>query len=270
MPSSLNLPEPTFDGAVNNGVSAVIEGCTCTITLSSPDNLNAQTPSMWAQLEAIGTGIPQRVSVIVIRGQGQAFSAGLDRSLLTGPAAPGEQTLPQLAEGPPDVLDAFIAQAQSGFAWLRSHRAISIAVVHGHAIGAGFQLALAADLRIASEDASFAMKEIAFGIVPDLGGTGVLVQQVGYARALQICATGLPISGKQAEAWGIVQHAVPKRALDATVDSLVAHLSTLHPNTLAAVKVLLAGAEIRDFEAQLDVERITQVKLLTGQAFNGR
>ena len=81
--------------------------------------------------------------------------------------------------------------------------------MQGHAIGAGFQLALACDLRVVAEDVSFAMRETSLGLVPDLAGTEPLVACVGYARALEICATGRAVRADEAVRLGLAQVAVP-------------------------------------------------------------
>src|SRR3954454_2002594 len=88
-----------------------------------------------------------------------------------------------------DEISATIDEFQRGFTWLRDPRFVSIAVVQGHAIGAGVQIALSCDLRVLGDDAQLCMKEPALGLVPDLTGTKPLVDAVGYARALEMCAT---------------------------------------------------------------------------------
>ena len=90
--------------------------------------------------------------------------------------------------------------SRQAFSWLRRPDLVSIAAVRGHAIGAGFQLALACDLRVLTEDAQFTMAEVALGLVPDLGGTKRLVELVGYARALDICVTGRRVGAAEADA----------------------------------------------------------------------
>ena len=97
--------------------------------------------------------------------------------------------------------------------------------MHGYAIGAGFQLALAADLRVAALDAWFAMRETSLGLVPDLGGTGPLVHLVGYARALEICATGRRVSAPEAHASGSSASLAPAADLDEATCSLVQHVA---------------------------------------------
>ena len=97
-----------------------------------------------------------------------------------------------------DQLDATITAFQRGFTWLRDERVISIAAVQGHAVGAGFQLALACDLRMVADDARFAMRETSLGLVPDLTGTAPLVRAIGYSRALEVCVTGRWIGAEEA------------------------------------------------------------------------
>ncbi len=87
-------------------------------------------------------------------------------------------------------MDAEIAFYQKAFSWWRECDAITVAAVQGHAVGAGFQLALGCDLRVVADDVAFAMKETSLGLVPDLAGTWPLVEAVGYARALEICVSG--------------------------------------------------------------------------------
>ena len=88
---------------------------------------------------------------------------------------------------PASEADAKIASYQAGFTWLSDPARVTIAAVQGHAIGAGFQLALACDFRVLTEDAQFCMAETGLGLVPDLGGTLPLVRLVGYSRAAEMC-----------------------------------------------------------------------------------
>ena len=169
-----------------DGVRFDRDGPVATVTLSRPDVLNAQTPAMWDALRAIGRELPGDVRVVIVRGEGRAFSAGLD--LKSSPI----RRLAALASLPPDEAAARIAAYQEGFTWLHRPDLVSIAAVRGHAIGAGFQLALACDLRVLAADALLSMAEVTLGLVPDLSGTKRLVELVGYARALEICLTGAP------------------------------------------------------------------------------
>src|SRR4029078_824177 len=118
---------------------------------------------------------------------------------------------------------------QRGFTWLRDPRFVSVAVVQGHAIGAGFQLALSCDLRVVGDDAGFCMKEAALGLVPDLTGTKPLVEAVGYARALEICATARVVGAAEALQIGLATVVCPVAELDAAAADLVAALTAPLP-----------------------------------------
>lgn len=173
------------------------------IRLNSPQNLNAQSPGMWDQLVDIYNEIPTESRFIVLRGEGKAFSAGLDRAMFTPQGIPGEPSFMDMAALTDEELDVQIAKYQLSFRRLRDLPQISIALVHGYAIGAGFQLALACDLIIAQPDAQMALKETSLGLIPDLGGAGQIFRHLGYSRALEFCATGRFMSGEEAKSVGV-------------------------------------------------------------------
>lgn len=232
------------------------------ITLARAERRNAQLPSTWLGLAAVGATLPPDVRVVVLAGEGPSFSAGLDRRMFTPEGVPGEGGLLSLLGGDPAEALARIASYQAGFTWLGRPDIVSIAAVQGHAVGAGFQLALACDLRVAAADAHFTMAETSLGLVPDLGGTRVLVEAVGYARALEICATGRRVPAEEAERLGIVQLVVAPDQLAATVDDLVAAVLAPLPGAVRALKGLLADAPDRSPEEQLLAERTAQVARL--------
>jgi enoyl-CoA hydratase/carnithine racemase len=145
---------------------------------------------------------------------------------------------------------------------LRRPDLISVAAVQGHAIGAGFQLALACDLRVLAHDAQLAMPEVTLGLVPDLGGTKRLVELVGYARALEICVTGRRLDAAEAGRLGLATVVVPGAELDAAVADLVAAVLAGPRDAVVEVKALLAGAAGRSYDDQLRAEREAQVRRL--------
>jgi enoyl-CoA hydratase/carnithine racemase len=202
----------------------------------------------------------------VVRAEGPSFSAGLDRDAFTPEGIPGQLGLTQLAALPHDDLDALLSSYQAGFTVWSQGPFVSIAAVQGAAVGAGLQLALACDLRLAADDARFAMREPALGLVPDLGGTGALVDVVGYARALEICATARWVSASEAERVGLVLAVVPAAGLAAAVDALAAGVLA-HPGpAVRATKALLRGAARHPREAQLAAERHAQGERLRALA----
>jgi enoyl-CoA hydratase/carnithine racemase len=244
---------PTLEGA---GVRLDHDGPVATVTLCRPDVLNAQTPGMWAALREIGRDLPGDVRVVVVRGEGRAFSAGLDLRVAQGEGG----AVSELVAMAPGEAAERIAGYQAGFTWLGRPDIISIAAVQGHAIGAGFQLALACDMRICTEDARFTMAEVSLGLVPDLGGTGPLVALVGYARALEICATGRRVGADEALSMGLANLVVPAADLDEAVRDLTAAVLAGARDAVVEIKALLAGSVRRSPAEQLLAEREAQVR----------
>ncbi len=117
-----------------------------------------------------------------------------------------------------------------------------MASVHGYAIGAGFQLALACDLRIVADDVQFCMKEPALGLVPDLAGTKPLVDVVGYARALEICVTTRHVGADEAADLGLATAVVPRGDLQAATSDLVEAILASNVGAVRETKALLVGA----------------------------
>jgi enoyl-CoA hydratase/carnithine racemase len=245
-----------------DGVRFDRDGPVATVTLSRPDVLNAQTPATWDALRAIGRDLPGDVRVVIVRGEGRAFSAGLD--LTSSPAS-----LAELASSPPDEAAARIGTYQEGFTWLHRPDIVSIAAVRGHAIGAGFQLALACDLRVLAEDALLSMAEVTLGLVPDLSGTKRLVALVGYARALEICLTARRIDAAEAMRLGLATVVVPGDDLDRTTEDLAAAILAGNRDAVIEIKALLSGAAERSAADQLRAEREAQVRRIRDLAGTG-
>jgi enoyl-CoA hydratase/carnithine racemase len=237
------------------------EGAVLTVTLDRADQLNAQTPATWAALRAIGDGLDDDVRVVVVRGAGRSFSAGLDRTLFTAePGVPGG--LAELGAMPAELAQDRIRGYQAGFRWLRSPGIVSIAAVQGHAIGAGAQLALACDLRIFADDAQLRLPEATLGLVPDLTGTSTLVELVGYSRAVELCLTGRAVAAAEALSIGLANSVVPLDQLDAAVAQLTGAL--LGPDVGASRETLaLVRSAVRNDPGQQDAaERAAQVRRL--------
>lgn len=253
------MPYPTAEQLDDAGLRIDADGPILTITLDRPEVRNAQTPAMWRALAAIGDAIASDVRVVVVRGDGAAFSAGLDRRLMSPDGIAGERTFAEIAALSDDEALTQIATFQSAFTWWRRPGIVSVAAVQGAAVGAGFQLALACDLRVIAEDARFCMREPTLGLVPDLAGTKPLVEILGYARALEVCVTGRWIEAWEAVESGLATVRVPPDQLDGTVSDLVAALAVAPVDAVRATKALLVGATDRSYDAQLDAERRAQL-----------
>ncbi|MEU3045166.1 enoyl-CoA hydratase/isomerase family protein [Streptomyces sp. NPDC006984] len=245
-----------------DGVRLTVDGAVATVTLTKPDKRNAQDFALWRALTQAGRLLPGDVRIVVLRGEGKSFSAGLDRQAFTPEGFDGEPSFVDLARGTDAEVDAAIASFQEAFTWWRRPDLVTIAAVQGHAIGAGFQLALACDLRVVAEDVQFAMRETALGLVPDLAGTSPLVSLVGYARALEICATGRFVHADEAERTGLANLVVPAAELDAAVRDLAAALLAAPRDAVVETKALLQGATARGYEEQRAAERAAQARRL--------
>ncbi|MEV4441776.1 enoyl-CoA hydratase/isomerase family protein [Streptomyces sp. NPDC049577] len=237
-------------------------GAVATVTLTNPAKRNAQSPALWRALTEAGRLLPGSVRVVVLRGEGKSFSAGLDRQAFTPEGFDGEPSFLDLARGSDAELDAVIASYQEAFTWWRRNDLVSIAAVQGHAIGAGFQLALACDLRVCADDVQFAMRETSLGLVPDLGGTHPLVSLVGYARALEICATGRFVRAPEAELTGLANVVVPAAELASATEDLTAALLAAPRDAVVETKALLRGALTRGYDTQREAERAAQARRL--------
>lgn len=254
------MPFPDAGRLSTVGLRADLAGAVLTVTLDRPERRNSQTPGQWHALADLGASLPDEVRVVVVRGAGATFSAGIDTRLLGPEGVPGEDSVHDLMRGDDQhVLDT-IDGYQRGFTWLADHRVVSVAQVRGHAIGAGFQLALACDLRVVADDALFCMKEPALGLVPDLAGTKPLVELVGYSRALEICATARFVGAEEARSLGIATAVVPGDELQATTDDLVEALLSSSTGAVRETKALLQSAGSLDLEDQRLAERQAQLR----------
>jgi enoyl-CoA hydratase/carnithine racemase len=218
---------------------------------------------MWDELVRLRRALPGTVRVVVLRGEGRAFSAGLDRNLFTSSADSGLLRIPHL---PQAEATGRIAVWQQAFAWDDRPDLVSIAAVQGHAIGAGFQLALGADIRILADDALLCMAEPTLGLVPDLGGTKRLVDLVGRSRAIEICLTGRRVDAAEALRMGLASHVVARDDLDDAVARTVAAVLAIDRDAAAETKALLGHATRHTQAEQQAAEREAQYRRLRTMA----
>ena len=139
--------------------------------------------------------------------------------------------------------------------------------MNGAALGAGLDLALACDLRVASAGAVFASSWITVGLVPGMGGAHLLTRTIGSTRASEMVLLGRQVDAARALEWGLVNEVVEPGSLEARVDELGAHLSGLSAAGLARSKASLRRAMAESFDTELAVLGATQGALLTGVEF---
>lgn len=142
-----------------------------------------------------------------------------------------------------------------------------VAAVNGAALGAGLDLAIACDLRVAGSDAAFASSWISVGLVPGMGGAHLLSRAVGRTRASEMVLLGRRVDATEALAWGLVNEVAGPAGLEARVDEIVAHLATLSAPAMSRSKASLRRALAEGFDAELALLGATRGSLLTSAEF---
>ncbi len=201
-----------------------------TVTINRPDKLNALNWALISELAAEMETLDRdgAIHCIVLTGAGdRAFAAGADIAEMSGASAA------QMALGPFEGWDR-----------IRRIRKPVIAAVEGFALGGGSELAMHADIIIASEKAKFGQPEILLGIMCGAGGTQRLTRTLGKFRAMEICLTGDQFTAQQMEAWGVVNHVVPTGQALAEAQKLAAKIASRAPvATLLTKEAILTAFE---------------------------
>jgi enoyl-CoA hydratase/carnithine racemase len=235
-------------------------GGIATVTLDRPAKLNALTFEAYADLRDLVAQLPQRgdVRVLVLRGEGRAFSSGGDVNEIIG------ATLRMGA----DELLAFTRMTGEVIRNMRECPIPVIAVVHGMAAGAGAVIALAADFRVATPAARFAFLFTKVGLSGgDMGAAYLLPRLVGLGRATQLLMLGDTIDAEQAERIGLISELAEAGELDAAVDRLARRLADGPAQAYAQTKALLTREQDMSLSAALELEAVTQALLMTGQDY---
>jgi enoyl-CoA hydratase/carnithine racemase len=232
-----------------------------TVSLNRPDKLNAVSPEVFEGLYEAGRRVEadDEVRAVVLRGEGRAFCSGLDLASLQ---AFGSGNVGNTGNGERSQ-DSSPGRAQGGFAIWHTMPKPVVAAVQGYALGAGFQLALAADIRIAAEGAVMSVFEITYGLVPDLGGTQLLPRIVGPARAKELIWTAHRITTDEALAWGIVNRVVAGETLEAEARALALDLASRPPLPIGFAKALVDKAGRVSLEEGMRGEIEAQIRCLT-------
>ena len=227
------------------------QGAVATVTLNRPAALNSFTRQMhhdlWAALDMAEAN--PLIRALVITGAGRAFCAGAD--LAEFDFEPGPDLKFRADPGP--VIDqAFNPTARR----LQALRMPTIAAVNGVAAGAGASLAMSCDIAIAAPTASFIQAFSKIGLIPDAGGSWLLTERLGLARAMALAMTGDKLGAAQAKEWGMIWD-VADDCLAAAA-TLAERLAAMPTQALVATRHLLQSSSTRTLSAQLDQERDTQ------------
>ncbi|MEB3048534.1 enoyl-CoA hydratase/isomerase family protein [Mycolicibacter sp. MYC123] len=207
-------------------LAVVADGPRGSITLNRADKLNPLGVVTLTELADAARWFDARpqVKVVVVAGNGRAFSAGADLAAFTG-AGPGSVT-------PRDAADAGRRMADA----VEAMTAVTVARLHGHCVGGGVVLAAACDLRVAADTTRFSIPEVDLGIPLAWGGIPRLVREIGPALTKELVMTCRPFGPAEAKAAGFLNRVVPEPDLDAEVEDLVRQLLTKSALTLTATK----------------------------------
>jgi len=221
------------------------EGAVATVTISRPDALNALTPSMLVALgdALLAASSDPEVRVVVLTGEGRAFSSGVDLKSLEGRSLEGGSV--------GDVLDL---PARRAIELVVRMPQIVVAKVNGFCFTGALELALACDLIVAADEARFGDTHAKFGLRPTWGMSQRLIRLVGVARARELSYTARTFTGADAARWGLAARSVPLAELDGAVDELLATLLANSSGSLAAYKDLYRAALDRNLAAGLAYE----------------
>ncbi len=211
------------------------------ITLNRPEKMNALTTQMRAELSYVVTEAGKVARCVVLTGAGTAFCSGQDL---------GDRVSAANLDLERTLRDEYAPLIRA----ISECPVPTIAAVNGPAAGAGANLALAADVVIASESAYFLQAFSRIGLIPDAGGTYVLPRSMGTAKAMGAALFADKITARQADDWGMIWEAVPDDRFDAHWRARAAHLASGPTAAYAAIKKAIRGSWGNDFESQLTFE----------------
>jgi len=226
------------------------------LTLARPEEQNAISTLMVRELEQAAHALEDDPGepVLVLRGAGEAFCRGID-----------------LRDFPPDQKPDV-----RGFSrWERACRTLerlpmaTVAAVHGVCVGGGLQLALACDLRVVTEDATFQLPEVRHGFLPGMG-TFRLAKFIGLGRARHMALSGRVVSAEEAVRIGLVDRVCPAGALDRGVEEAIAELGEVHTDAVALCRRLFDESFEIPYEDFLGCFLAAQHRAIQGDAFKAR
>ena len=236
-------------------IESTTAGHVATITLNRPDKLNAFTGTMREDLLAAlrACDADEQVRVVVITGAGRAFCAGGDVEYMAGLQKSGDTTsFRKLLDAGRDVILQIATMAKP-----------VIASINGVAAGAGCNLALACDYRIAAENAKLSESFVKIGLHPDWGGTWLLPRLVGRSRAAEILMTGRMVEAAEAVAFGMIDRVVANLAEE--TEKLAATIASAPPLAIAGIKRALNASERNDLRAQIELESEHQLRCFSSE-----
>lgn len=229
-------------------IQTAIDGHVATVTIARPDKKNALTFEMFDALYQAAEALRDApIRAVVLRGEGGSFSAGLDLGMMAQLAGQLEQVKADLSDIGPHG-----NRYQRPCCVWRSLDVPVIAAIDGVCFGAGAQLALGADIRIMAPDAKFALREVQWGLIPDMGVTALLPGLIGPDRAKLMMMTGRSLSGPDALAWGLATELADDPRT--TAQTLAAEIAGRSPSAVAGVKRLVGEGWGENFPLEAELQ----------------
>jgi enoyl-CoA hydratase/carnithine racemase len=230
-----------------------------TLTFNRPASRNALNPDV---LKRLITALARcdrdaSVRVVVLRGAEEVFSSGGDLAFL--------QTL--MDSSPSEIRKSVYSAFQGAVRAVRSCSKPVVAAVHGPAVGAGCEIAVACDFRIASTAAIFHENWIDIGLMPALGGLFLLPRLIGLGRATDMMMRGVRVGAEEAKAIGLVSDIAPPERFEDLIHSFSHTLATKPPSALAAMKIALLRGTAKALDEEMPAYVDAQLRLITGADF---
>lgn len=220
------------------------------VTLNQPEILNAMTNEMASQFRNIILNLQKDsdIRVVILAGKGRAFCTGGDVKSFMG------QFNRPTAEIQPVILDFY-----KSFLSIQNLSVPTIAAIQGPTVGAGLCLAMACDMRIASEDVKLAMSFVNVGLNPGMGGTAIMSQLIGTAKTMELCLTGDIVNATEALRIGLVNHVVDVEHLMEFTMNIAEKIANKPPVTTKLIKqAIIQNKEVK-LESALITESFSQV-----------
>src|SRR5271170_3514331 len=223
-----------------------LEGGVLTLCMNRPERLNALDPQLG---RALAEGVERAaanpaVRAVIVTGAGRAFCSGGDLATIREYRDAGRAS----------ELEPLLRNGARLIVALRTMEKPVVAAVNGHAAGAGMNVALGCDIRVASDQAMFGQNFAKVGLFPDFGGTYLLPRLAGESRAAWMLYTGDMINAQEALRIGVVDRVAPHEKVMAEAQALAAQLAAGPPLAVRALKRVLFGADREALERALDVE----------------
>mgnify|MGYP000981607373 CR=1 FL=1 len=222
------------------------------IILNNPDKLNPlDVPTYTELVDVMEECRRNDIKVVVISGEGKGFCAGGDLLDMT---SGGWDVFPKVVEDQINLAGELALR-------IRKLDKPIIASLKGAVAGAGFNLALLCDFRIAADNCKFTQAFIKIGLIPDLGGTFILSRIVGIAKATELAMTGDLINAQEAMSMGLLTKVVPLQELEAETVKLAEKLARSPQQAIGMIKSLITDYEFEEFEKYLQKEAAYQIQL---------